>query len=152
MAERGRGVDRRWVVSGLLGAAVLPASACGIRLEDDAPRVPLVPTRTPVPVEAALVALTRDTVALATASAALEGDLAADLAALHRRQHTVLRTTLLRRQVPAADLDAPAASPVGVAPRHALCLVVPLAVPDGRRTRCPGGPRGGRRGRGRHLR
>ncbi|WP_377641710.1 DUF4439 domain-containing protein [Oryzobacter terrae] len=116
MAERGRGVDRRWVVSGLLGAAVLPATACGIRLEDDAPRVPLVPTRTPVPVEEALVALTRDTVALASAAAALDGDLAADLAALHRRQHTVLRTTLLRRQVPADDLDAPAPAGSSAAP------------------------------------
>ena len=134
MAERGRGVDRRWVVSGLLGAAVLPASACGIRLEDDAPRVPLVPTRTPVPVEAALVALTRDTVALATASAALEGDLAADLAALHRRQHTVLRTTLLRRQVPAADLDAPAATPSASPPATPSASSSPSPSPtvDGR--------------------
>lgn len=108
MDGRGRGVDRRAVVGGLLGAGVLTASGCGIRLEDDAPRVPLVPTRTPVPAEAELVALTRDTLALATAAAALPDELAADLATLHRRQHTVLRTTLLRRQVPAADLDAPA--------------------------------------------
>lgn len=117
MDGRGRGVDRRTVVGGLLGVGVLTASGCGIRLEDDAPRVPLVPTRTPLPAEAGLVALTRDTLALATAAAALPGELAADLATLHRRQHTVLRTTLLRRQVPAADLDAPVdtAGPTGAA-------------------------------------
>ena len=85
-----------------LGAAVLPAAGCGIRLEDDAPRVPLVPTRTPVPAEAELVALTRDTAALAEAAATVPGALAADLATIHRRQHTVLRTTLVRQQVPAA--------------------------------------------------
>lgn len=132
MAERGRGVDRRWVLSGLLGAAVLPASGCGIRLEDDAPRVPLVPTRTPVLVEAALVALTRDTVALATASAALDGDLAADLSALHRRQHTVLRTTLLRRQVPSADLDAPAGSPSASSSATSSAAPSPSPTVDGR--------------------
>ena len=37
------GVPRRTVVAGLF-AVVLPAAGCGIRLEDDAPRVPLVPT------------------------------------------------------------------------------------------------------------
>lgn len=106
MAERGGDVERRWVVSALLGAVVLPAAGCGIRLEDDAPRVPLVPTRTPLPLEDDLVALTRDTLALAVAAEALPGDLARDVAAVHRRQHTVLRTTLLRRQVPAAEVDA----------------------------------------------
>ncbi len=116
------GVARRTAMAGVLAAVVLPAAACGIRLEDDAPRVPLVPTRTPVPGEAELVALTRDTAALAELAATTPGDLAADLATIHRRQHTVLRSTLLRRHVPAKELDAGADAPGDAtarrAPRH----------------------------------
>lgn len=42
----------------LLGAGLgLVVSGCGIRLEDDAPDIPLVPHRTPVPGEAALLAM-----------------------------------------------------------------------------------------------
>ena len=105
------GIPRRTVVAGVV-AAVLPTAGCGIRLEDDAPRVPLVPTRTPVPAEVELVALTRGTAALAELAATVPGAVAADLATLHRRQHTVLRSTLLADGVPAADLDAaPSASP-----------------------------------------
>ncbi len=118
------GVPRRTLVAGLF-AAVLPAAGCGIRLEDDAPRIPLVPTRTPVPAEAELVALTRDTAALAALAVPVPGALAADLATLHQRQHTVLRSTLLADGVPAADLDATASpSPTGSAP--------PTATPAGR--------------------
>ena len=99
-------VPRRALLATALGAAALPSASCGIRLEDGAPKLPLVPTRTPVPQEAELVALTRDTAALADQAAALGGDLGGDLAALHRRQHTVLRTTLARQQVPLSTLDA----------------------------------------------
>ncbi len=107
------GVPRRSLIAGLV-AVVLPATGCGIRLEDDAPRLPLLPTRTPVPAEAELAALTRDTASLAELAATVTGALAADLVILHRRQHTVLRTTLLSMQVPAADLAAPAsAGPTG---------------------------------------
>lgn len=101
-----RGVTRRTLVAGALGALALPAAACGIRLEDDAPRVPLVPTRTPAPAESELVALTAETLALAELAATVPGALAAALATIHRRQHTVLRTTLLRQQVPTAVVDA----------------------------------------------
>lgn len=99
------GVTRRTLSAGLLGALALSVTGCGIRLEDDAPRVPLVPTRTPVPAEAELVALTAQTLALAELAATVPGALAADLATIHRRQHTVLRTTLLRAQVPSTLLD-----------------------------------------------
>src|SRR3954447_26823581 len=106
MTEPARhGVARRTVVVGVL-AAVMPVAGCGIRLEDDAPRVPLVPTRTPVPAEAELVALTRATEALAELAGTVPGALAEDLAELHRRQHTVLRTTLVGAGVPAELLDA----------------------------------------------
>lgn len=104
------GVPRRTLVTGLF-VAVLPTAGCGIRLEDHAPRRPLVPTRTPVPAEAELVALTRDTAALADLAATVPGPLAADLATLHRHQHTVLSSTVLAGGVPVTDLDAtPSAS------------------------------------------
>lgn len=97
----------------LLGAlAALPALAgCGVRLEDDAPRVPLVPTREPVPAESLLTALTRDTLRLAGLAAATPGALAADLAPLHVRQHTVLRAALIARGVPPEALGTPSATP-----------------------------------------
>ncbi len=109
------GVPRRTVVAGVV-AAVLTATGCGIRLEDDAPHLPLLRTRTPMPAEAELVALTRGTAELAALAATVPGALAAELATLHRRQHTVLRSTLLAEGVPAAGLDAtssptPTASP-----------------------------------------
>ena len=115
------GVARRTVVAGVVAAA-LSASGCGIRLEDDAPRLPLLPTRTPVPAEAELVALTRGTAELAALAATVPGALAADLATLHRRQHTVLRSALLAAGVPASELDATttaAPSPTPTASRSA---------------------------------
>jgi len=111
-------------------AAVLPAAGCGIRLEDDAPRIPLVPTRTPVPAEAELVALTRDTASLARLAASVDGSLAADLATLHGRQYTVLRTTLMARGVPADDLEAlPAGSPTSSASAAASLPPTPAPSP-----------------------
>ncbi|MFL6169028.1 MAG: hypothetical protein ACJ711_05095 [Ornithinibacter sp.] len=115
------GVPRRTAVAGV-AAVVLSASGCGIRLEDDAPRLPLLPTRTPMPAEAELVALTRDTAALATLAATVPGALGADLATLHQRQHTVLRTALLAGGAPATDLDAAptaSASPATATPSPA---------------------------------
>jgi hypothetical protein len=104
--------SRRALLVGALGA--LPAlGGCGIRLEDDAPRVPLVPTREPLPGEALLTALTRECAHLADLAGTATGDLATDLAPLHRRQHTVLRTTLVRLGVPAAVVDAPVPAGTG---------------------------------------
>lgn len=134
MAECARGgVARRILLGAVVGAVGLPATACGIRLEDDAPRVPLVPTRTPLAAEAQLVALTRDTAALAAWAASLPGALPADLATLHRRQHTVLRTTLLRRQVPSGSVDGtttptPSPSPSGGRPALAAAEAAAAAT------------------------
>src|ERR671911_501285 len=114
-------VARRTVLWTALGALALPSAGCGIRLEDDARRLPLVPTRTPVPAEAELVALTQDTAALAEAAATLGGTLGNTLATLHRRQDTVLTTTLVGQQVPMDALAAPpttTAAPPRAPPRH----------------------------------
>src|SRR6476469_2322553 len=124
------GIRRRTVVAGVV-AAVLPAAGCGIRLEDDAPRVPLVPARTPVPAEAELVALTRDTAALAELATTVTGALAADLATLHRRQNPVLRSPLVSAGVPAADLVA-TPTPAGTASASASAWPAAPAAGDGR--------------------
>ena len=97
-----------------LGAGALVAASfagCGIRLEDDAPRVPGLPTRRPVAGEAYLITLRRHSADLAAQARALGGparSVPARLAVLHTRQAAVLETELLRLGVPRAVLDAPA--------------------------------------------
>ncbi|KRE61622.1 DUF4439 domain-containing protein [Nostocoides sp. Soil756] len=101
---------RRALLAAVLGIGGVGLAGCGIRLEDDASRVPLVPARTPVPAEDLLVALTVDSLRLATLAGAVAAPLGPALATIHRRQHTVLRTTLLRGGVPATTLDAASAA------------------------------------------
>jgi len=126
MTEGARpGVPRRSLVAGVVGT-VLSTTGCGLRLEDDAPRLPLVPGRTPVPAEAELVALTRDTAALAALAQTVPGALAADLARVHRRQHTVLRGILVADGVPAGALDA---APSPTASRIATPIPTPTPFP-----------------------
>jgi hypothetical protein len=99
-----------------LGAGAVVAASltgCGIRLEDDAPRVPGLPGREPVPGEAFLLALRRHSTDLAAEARALGGAakaVPARLSVLHDRQATVLETELLRLGVPRTVLDAPAAT------------------------------------------
>lgn len=86
-----------------LAAAALPLAACGIRLEDDAPRVPLVPTREPLPAEGFLLGLWLASDDLAVQASALGGAATAiptRLAALHREQERVLRSVLRSMGVP----------------------------------------------------
>lgn len=109
-AAPGPAMPRRAVLLGVLGSGALLASGCGIRLEDDAPDIPLVPEREPIGAEGALVGLTLSTQALAEAAAATPGALAAALAPIHHHQHEVLRDALLSRGVP-SRLVSPAASP-----------------------------------------
>lgn len=98
------GPTRRSVLGVLgLAAAAVPLAACGIRLEDDAPRLPLIPTREPVPGEAFLLGLWLGSTDLAEQASALGGAasaLPARLAALHRNQAEVLRTLLRTAGVP----------------------------------------------------
>lgn len=49
-------LSRRLVLTGAL-AAVSTVSGCGVRLEDDAPDIPFVPGRQPIPGESALLAM-----------------------------------------------------------------------------------------------
>lgn len=109
-----RGLARGLVVAGL----TLGASGCGVRLEDDAPRIPLVPTRQPVPAESALLTLLAETRALARLAAEGSGSLAPRLAAIHDEQVTFLAAALTNQQVP-ARLQAAATAPAATALRAA---------------------------------
>ena len=103
--------SRRLVTAGALGAVVVALAGCGIRLEDDAPRVPLVPTREPIDAEDALLRLLAAVQAAATAPLVTTEPLAALLPALHTRQATVLHDALRQRGVPEADLPKASPSP-----------------------------------------
>jgi hypothetical protein len=96
--------SRRTVLAVLgLAAAAVPLSACGIRLEDDAPRVPLIPTREPVPGEGLLLSLWLGAGDLAGQAAQLGGAataLPARLATLHEAQAEALRSLLRSVGVP----------------------------------------------------
>ncbi|HEY7720396.1 MAG TPA: hypothetical protein VIB11_01035, partial [Pedococcus sp.] len=95
-----------------LAAAAVPLAACGIRLEDDAPRVPLLPTREPVPGEAFLLGLWLGSGDLAELAGRVGGpstSLPARLAPLHREQVAGLRSLLDRLGIPdraVADAEA----------------------------------------------
>lgn len=89
--------SRRLVLAGALAAGVTTLTGCGVRLEDDAPRIPFVPTREPIPGESALLAML----------GALEGS---DEQYADERAE-LLRQALLEAQVPqdlVADVTAPA--------------------------------------------
>ncbi len=112
-----RGVLTAGVGLALGSVAAMSLAACGIRLEDDAPRVPLIPTRAPISGEAFLIALWRHSDDLAERATSLGGPatgLPARLAGLHRRQVAVLQSELLRLGVPQKVLDdatAPSTTP-----------------------------------------
>lgn len=108
----------RWSRRALLAVAGLGAAAaltgCRVRLEDDAPRVPLLPTREPIPDEGALLKALADTRDLQAAAAALGGARTATparLAAAHARQVAVLEQVLRSARVPQASWAASPPSP-----------------------------------------
>ena len=107
--------SRRGVLTLGFGAvAAMSLAACGIRLEDDAPRIPLIPTRQPIPGESFLLALWRHSDDLADRATSVGGPangVPARVAALHRRQVAVLESELLRLGVPRKVLDTAAAGP-----------------------------------------
>ncbi len=93
---------------GVLAAALAPALAlgvggCGVRLEDDAPDLPLVPQRTPLPGEAPLLALLG---ALSSRVATADEQRRDPL----RAQRDALRSVLDHGGVPHADLERAAGS------------------------------------------
>lgn len=99
------GPTRRLVLGAALLAVALGTSGCGVRLEDDAPRLPLVPTRQPIAAEEALLRLLDQTGRLASWAQGLgragkPSDVVRQLAQVHRQQATRLAAGLRARGVP----------------------------------------------------
>lgn len=88
--------SRRALLLGTVAAVSL--GGCGVRLEDDAPDIPLLPRRTPVPGEVPLLAL------LSSLSHESADDSVPQGSAPVRAQ--VLRASLVELEVPTRELDA----------------------------------------------
>lgn len=89
---------------------ILATAGCGIRLEEDAPHVPLVPTREPSPGEAELIDLLTGTRDLALRLRSGSAERSTELAQWHDRQAVVLDAALRRAGVPAGSIDPSPAS------------------------------------------
>lgn len=98
---------------GGIATTLLGLAGCGVRLEDDAPDIPFVPTREPIAAEAALLALTRDCAQLAVAAAGVPGTVAAALVGVHEQQQAVLTSALRARGVPASAFTPSVSSGTG---------------------------------------
>lgn len=94
-------VSRRVLWRAALGTVAatmaMTVSGCGVRLEDDAPDIPLVPTREPIPAEPALLWLLADCRDLAAGGG--------PHTALYAEQAAVLRSALFRAGIPIETLD-----------------------------------------------
>ena len=95
----------------LAGIAAPLLAACDVRLEDDAPTIPLL-QRKSVPDEAVLVELVRRTAALAQTAGRVEKptDTVGRLAGLHQTQTGVVRARLTSAGVPNHVIDGPTTS------------------------------------------
>ena len=110
--------SRRSLLVALAAGSVTALSGCRVQLEEDAPRIPLVPTRVAMKDEAALLALLVRTTSLVSLAAAVGGastSLAARLGALHTSQVDVL-TRLLRDGGVPPSLVAASATPSSTTP------------------------------------
>jgi hypothetical protein len=105
----GHAVARRTLVVGVAAGLTTAVGGCGIRIDQT---VRPAASRTASAITTALAALCRDTARLAALADRVAAAPGAALALLHQRQHTVLRTLLLRVGIGAALLDlAPSSSP-----------------------------------------
>lgn len=130
VTSAGQGPSRRLAMAGALGAGVALLAGCGIRLEDDAPRVPLVPARSPIDGEDALVRLLAALQSGALAPVDPAVPVSALLPALHARQATVLHDALRKRGVPADELPSATASPSATGTPQASPTTSPTASPS----------------------
>lgn len=103
--------SRRLVTVGVLGVAVAALTGCGIRLEDDAPHVPLVPARSPIDGEDALLRLLAAVQTAALAPVDPKAPFSPLLAPIHQKQARVLHDALRQRGVPEEELPSATPSP-----------------------------------------
>ncbi len=128
--SRGSLLARRDLLRAVLsGAVAIPVlAACDIRLEDDAPTIPLL-QRKSAPDEAVLIDLVRRTTALAQDAGRVPkaGDAMARLATLHQTQADVLRGRLTTAGVPSHVVDG-TASTTASSPSSSSSTAPSLAV------------------------
>ena len=99
----------RRALLGALGSAVV-LSGCGVRLEEDAPDLPLIPRRQPVSGETLLIDLEAETRTLAAVAPAMGGEAGSTLVPMFVAQAQLIRDVLLHGGLPADQLRAPAAA------------------------------------------
>lgn len=117
-------VSAGWTRRSVLLAASLGAAsgltACRVRLEDDAPHIPLVPRRTPMADEAALTQVLVATWRLEDLARAVPGaGMPSRLASLHTTQATALSRTLVAGGAPVPQRTAVTSTASPVAPTSA---------------------------------
>ncbi|WP_217995916.1 hypothetical protein, partial [Kribbia dieselivorans] len=101
--HRSAPLPRRLVLAGGGLAMLATLTGCGLRTEDDAPRLPFLPGREPLPGEAMLLTLLDSCGRSAYRGAPKDVDATGSLAT----QRTVLRDALLRAGVPTDIVDSP---------------------------------------------
>lgn len=109
---------RRSVLVALMAGSVTALSGCRIRLEDDAPRIPGLPTRDPMADERALLSARRDSLRLqeiAEGMGASSTPLTRLLATLHSVQADVFESALRSGGVPLAQITATSPPPATAA-------------------------------------
>ena len=139
--------SRRSVLVALAVGSVAALSGCSVRLEDDAPRIPGLPTRKRMPDEQALLLARRDALRLkeiAERLGSVSTPLTERLATLHQLQADVFESLLRSGGVPPAELAGQGAvtstpsTPAGATPTTttggATSAPAPVPVPVGRLT------------------
>lgn len=111
-------VGRRVLLGCVAGTALASLAGCGIRLEDNAPDLPLVPKRSPIPAESALLDLLANTRTLVEVTSRWRGGLGPTLGValttIHTAQIDVLAAILRAAGVPEPLVDpttSPSSSP-----------------------------------------
>ena len=101
--------SRRLLLTALMVGSATVMSGCRVRLEDDAPRIPGLPARQPIPDEQALLLARHDALRLQALAAGLGASstaLTELLATLHGRQAGVFGSVLRSGGVPQGEISA----------------------------------------------
>ncbi|MEO8518435.1 MAG: DUF4439 domain-containing protein [Dermatophilaceae bacterium] len=121
--------SRRGLLAALAAGSVMALSGCRVQLEEDAPRIPLVPARVPMKDEKTLLAMLENTRSLGSLATSVPGgprSTAGRLSSVHDGQVAVLERLLREGGVPETLLGS---LPAGVLSRPVLSPpVLPLAV------------------------
>ncbi len=127
--------SRRLLLTALMVGSATVLSGCRVRLEDDAPRIPGLPARQPIPDEQALLLARHDALRLQALAAGLGASstaLTELLATLHGRQAGVFGSVLRSGGVPQAEISATPRPTATATPRPtATATPRPMATTGG---------------------